>query len=188
MGELETQEQEHGGAMEVAANQRGEEWLPAVFCPSRHLACRTHWRSETGSERSKSLALPACWSGPGPIDNAASWRIEVEQGLTVAGISYMETSLALSVTHGWRNALAPFSCEKRNSAVAPGREVGDSSKKLLSNKSQILKIEGPFRGVYWGWGEGPCLIKAIAGWVHLQCPIFTEVIANREGLGVIETG
>lgn len=62
----------------------------------------------------------------------------------------MDTSLALSVTHCRRNALASVFCEKRNSTIAPGREIGGSSKKLLSNKSQILKIKGPFRGVYRG--------------------------------------
>jgi hypothetical protein len=58
--ELEMQEQEHGEAIEVAVNQRGEERLPALFCPSRPLAWLTRLRSETWSKRSKSLALPAC--------------------------------------------------------------------------------------------------------------------------------
>lgn len=57
--ELVMQEQEHREAIEVAANQRGEEQLPAPLCPSRPLACLTHLRSETWSERSTPPALPA---------------------------------------------------------------------------------------------------------------------------------
>jgi len=58
--EPEMQAKEHGEAMEVAANQRGEERLGALFCPSRLLARQACLRSETQSERSKPLALPAC--------------------------------------------------------------------------------------------------------------------------------
>jgi hypothetical protein len=55
-------------------------------------------------------------------------------------------------------------CEKCNGAIAPGGEIGDSSKKLLSNKRQILKIKSPFRGVYWGRGECTLLYQG-NGWV-----------------------
>ena len=82
--------------------------------------------------------------------------------------SYIDTSLVLSITHSRGNTLASMFGEKRNGAIAPGREIGDSSKKLLSNKCQILKIKSPFRGFMGVEVNALCCIKAMAGCVHLQ--------------------
>jgi hypothetical protein len=94
-------------------NVRGEE-------PHQQVALGPlYWREgkTLWSGSSKLLAPPGCRCDPGPADNAANWRIEVEQGLTGVAVSYADAHEALSslTAEGtcWhpsfvRNAMAPL--------------------------------------------------------------------------------
>jgi hypothetical protein len=57
--------------------------------------------------------------------------------------------LVLFIAHCGGNMFTSLFCEECNSAIAPGGEVWDSSEELLSNETQILKIESPFGRVNW---------------------------------------